>query len=483
MSTRPRTIVTAGPTLTADEVRHCLPDAEVRPPVGADQVLRWGLRPGDRLLVVDGLFLHSRAVRHKELLALIDQGVEVYGASSMGALRAAELAPFGMTGIGAVFRAYRDQKIVGDDEVALLHADAEAGHRALSWALVDLRHAVEHACRTGAIGPDTAKLIIGTTADLPFTARDSATILAGAHDRGADRGELNVFRALYVRSSGPRIKRRDALTALRWLALTSSARPASGPEHAAPRGNLTYRGIPTPLSETVYLRSWRSTPLPDSCRTAGQEEPEPVGCEEVVEAMALTWRGFPDFLRNVAAAQILAGLPAADGGPPLSADSGWSALSAALSAHLADLGLPADPAAAQPYAALLRPRERELPWAQAGPLLATRLWRTTTRLDWSTPVVAALRQRPAFGATATALARARAEAGSASTTAVEQRQTQTQCGRLLATWQVTNQTSFLPALRERGFLNLGEFVHTVRAHLRFLMATNDSAPEDDALAS
>ncbi|MFF0220018.1 TfuA-like protein [Streptomyces vinaceus] len=92
--------------------------------------------------------------------SLIDQGIEVYGAAGMGALRAAELAPFGMTGIGAVFRAYRDEEIVGDDEVALLHADAESGHRALSWAQVYLRHAVAHARRTGVTGLVTAALLV-----------------------------------------------------------------------------------------------------------------------------------------------------------------------------------------------------------------------------------------------------------------------------------------------------------------------------------
>ncbi|MFF4369343.1 TfuA-like protein [Streptomyces sp. NPDC001594] len=478
MPTGIRTIVTAGPTLTADDVHRLLPDAEVRPPVGADQVLRWGLRPGDRLLVVDGLFLHSRAVRHKELLALIDQGVEVYGAASMGALRAAELAPYGMTGIGAVFRAYRDGKIVGDDEVALLHADAEAGHRALSWALVDLRHAVEDACRREVVGPDTAELVIETATELPFTARDTATVLTSARARGADPYELDLFRLRYDRG-GPRIKRRDALTALRLLALT----PPVGPRvRNFPRGHLTYLGVPTPLSETVYLRSWRTTPLPDDCRASGREAPEPVGCEEVVEVMALTWAGFPAALRDIAAAQLLAGPPTGEGAArPAPPDSGWSALAPALTDRLAELDLPADPTAAGPYAALLRPRERELPWAQAGPLLATRLWHTTSRLDWTTPVIAALRDHPVFTATAKALTRARAEEAGPADTATERRRTQTQCGRLLAAWQVNDPQDLLPALRERGFLNLGEFVHTVRAHLDFLTGGHDPAVHEAAV--
>ncbi|MFF0220302.1 TfuA-like protein [Streptomyces vinaceus] len=468
-----RSVVTAGPTLTADEVRRILPAAEVRPPVAADQVLRWGLRPGDRLLIIDGLFLHSRAIRHKELLALIDSGVEVYGASSMGALRAAELAPFGMVGVGSVFRAYRDQEITGDDEVALLHAGPEAAHRALSWALVDLRHAVTHAVRTGVIGPDCAALIVDTAARMPFTARDSATVLGAARAQGADADELAAFRTGYARR-GPRIKRRDAVTALRHLALTEQRPPAA--EHPV-RGRLTYLGAPVPLAETVFLRSWRSTPLPEGRRT---REATPVGGEQVLEALALTWDGFPDALREIAAAEILATLPAAHGVPPLSARSGWPALSAALSARLAELGLPADPAAARQCAELLRPQERELPWPEAGALLATRLWRTTSRLDWATPAIAALRDHPAFAATAAALlsggedADPAVEEGAVDSVA-EQRRTQEQCARLLDTWRITGPEELLPALRAHGFLGLPDFVRTVRAHLPLLTAQEGPA--------
>ncbi|MFE4258081.1 TfuA-like protein [Streptomyces sp. NPDC056883] len=463
-ASRCRTVVTAGPTLTPDEVRSHLPAAEVRPPVAADQVLRWGLRSGDRLLIIDGLFLHSRAVRHKELLALLDGGVEVYGAASMGALRAAELASFGMTGIGSVFRAYRDQEVTGDDEVALLHAGPEDGHRALSWALVDLRHAVGHALRTGVIGPECAALIVDTAAELPFTARDSATVLTAARARGADADELRAFRARYSRS-GPRIKRRDAVTALRRLALTEAPRAGTaGAGETAARGRLTYLGAPTPLAETVFLRSWRSTPLPQGFPARADT---PVGSEQVLEALALTWDGFPDALRDIAAAEILAALPRTDAAPAPTAGAGWPALSAALTMHLADLRLPADPAAARSYAELLRPGERKLPWRQAGPLLATRLWRTTSRLDWATSAVAVLRDHPAFAETAATLIRCGTNGGPADS-AAERQWTQAHCARLLGAWKVTGSAELLPALRAHGFLGLADFVRTVRAHLPLL---------------
>ncbi|MFF0220019.1 hypothetical protein [Streptomyces vinaceus] len=198
--------------------------------------------------------------------------------------------------------------------------------------------------------------------------------------------------------------------------------------------------MPTALSETVQLRAWRGTELPGDCRVPDRRpaddltgtpagEPaesqaaglpgNPFGCEEVVSAMALTWSGFLDTVRDIAAAHILAGTPAADGAPTPSAASGWPALCTVLSARLATLGLPADPDAARPYESLTRPSERELPWAQAGPLPATRLWRTSSLPGWATPAVAALRYHPEFAATARAMARAH-DAGPLAASADEQ---------------------------------------------------------------
>ncbi|MFF3019392.1 TfuA-like protein [Streptomyces sp. NPDC057939] len=489
-----RTVVTVGPTLTRAEVLRYLPGAEVREPVAAGQVLRWGLRAGDRLLVIDGLFLQSRAVRHKELLALLDQGVEVYGASSMGALRAAELAPFGMVGIGSVFRAYRDGEIVADDEVALVHADAEADHRPLGWALVDLRHAVRHAVRTGTIGRATGDLIVDAARRLPFSWRDSPTVLDAARRSGGDTGELGAFAAGYARG-GPRIKRRDALTAVRHLASRPGRGPGERPRVDGDSGRLTYRGLPTPLSETVFLRAWRSTPLPRPAAVppgghvpapaagAGSTGPVPVpdngsadrapsagpadvGCEQVAEAMALTWPGFPDFLRDLAARELLATLEGPEPGPEPAPRTGD--VMAELAAGLRALRLPTDGPGDAPYAELLRPRERALPTVRASALLATRMWRATTLLDWLTPVVAALVDHPAFARTAADLVAARAVVVPAEE---EESQTAAQCARLLRAWRVADATEVLPALRERGFLDLADFVGTVRAHLPFLVAS------------
>ena len=102
-------IVFAGPTLPADAVAALLPEATVLPPARQGDIFRAvrAHRP-IALGLIDGVFLHEPAVWHREILWALHQGIHVFGAASMGALRAAELAPFGMRGVGRVFGAYRD---------------------------------------------------------------------------------------------------------------------------------------------------------------------------------------------------------------------------------------------------------------------------------------------------------------------------------------------------------------------------------------
>src|SRR5262249_49752313 len=80
------------------------------------------------------------AVWHKEILVALERGIEVWGAASMGALRAAELAPFGMIGVGAIYRDFARGILRADDEVAVAHLPAAYGYRATSDALVNLRY-------------------------------------------------------------------------------------------------------------------------------------------------------------------------------------------------------------------------------------------------------------------------------------------------------------------------------------------------------
>ncbi|HEY4178649.1 MAG TPA: TfuA-like protein [Kofleriaceae bacterium] len=141
-----RTLVYVGPTLSLAEVARILPSALVQPPVAVGDLMQIVLGPPRerpaRIAIIDGYFERMAAVWHKEILRAMELGIDVWGASSMGALRAAELAPFGMRGVGAIYKAFERGTLTADDEVAVAHLPAEHGYTAVSVALVDLRAAI-----------------------------------------------------------------------------------------------------------------------------------------------------------------------------------------------------------------------------------------------------------------------------------------------------------------------------------------------------
>jgi len=145
------TLVFVGPTLPAAEVSARLPDATIMPPVAVGEILALVRRRGvARIAIIDGFFERMAAVWHKEILVALERGIAVWGAASMGALRAAELAPFGMRGVGAIYRGFADGSLAADDEVAVAHLPEAYGYRATSEALVNLRYGIACAPMLGA---------------------------------------------------------------------------------------------------------------------------------------------------------------------------------------------------------------------------------------------------------------------------------------------------------------------------------------------
>ena len=151
-----------GPSLPAGQASAIL-DAVYLPPAGQGDIYRAVRdRMPDKIGLIDGFFEQVPAVWHKEILWALKEGVQVYGASSMGALRAAELGQFGMIGVGKVFDAYRtghfspfSEVFEDDDEVAIVHGPSELGFVG-SDAMVDIRATlaaaeeqgvIDHACR------------------------------------------------------------------------------------------------------------------------------------------------------------------------------------------------------------------------------------------------------------------------------------------------------------------------------------------------
>lgn len=175
------------------------------PPAGAGDMLRLLAGPPCTVVLIDGVFDARPAVWHKEILVLLARGFRVVGAASMGALRAAELDDFGMIGCGAVYRAYADGRITGDDEVAVLHAPAALGGRPLSLAQVNVRAALCRAVRARRLSVAAARRLRGISAGIHYKDRDWQGIAANSGD-----GDF----AAWATEHAIDIKRADALAAL-----------------------------------------------------------------------------------------------------------------------------------------------------------------------------------------------------------------------------------------------------------------------------
>ena len=103
----------------------------------------------DIIGIIDGVFHQNSSVGHKEILNVINKGITVVGASSMGALRASELDTLGMTGIGYVYEQYATGKVASDDDVAVM-LDSET-LEALSEPLINMEYVFENAVKENII--------------------------------------------------------------------------------------------------------------------------------------------------------------------------------------------------------------------------------------------------------------------------------------------------------------------------------------------
>ena len=152
-------VVFVGPTLRPQAVSQCL-DATILPPVKQGDVYRVARDKPKAIGIIDGFFEGVPSVWHKEILWAMEQGITVFGSASMGALRAVELADFGMIGVGSIFEDYYNGVLQDDDEVAVLHSPLELGFMPLSEPMVSIRTTLDNAQKSGVLLQETADEIL-----------------------------------------------------------------------------------------------------------------------------------------------------------------------------------------------------------------------------------------------------------------------------------------------------------------------------------
>lgn len=188
-----RAVIFVGPSLPPDARLNYGLDIEWRPPVRQGELYRAALdRPGI-IGVIDGYFEVTPTVWHKEILWAMAQGIHVFGAASIGALRAAELDVFGMKGIGRIYEDFRDGVLEDDDEVAVLHGPAELGYPPLTEAMVNIRATLAAAINASIVSAALATELTAFAKSLFYKERTYGAMLDSAAKARLHAAELARF--------------------------------------------------------------------------------------------------------------------------------------------------------------------------------------------------------------------------------------------------------------------------------------------------
>ena len=198
----------SGLSLSKEDIASELPQAQCCSPVRRGDIVA-DIQSGVHVIgIIDGEFLQNLAVTPTEVLDAIRVGIKVYGASSMGALRAAELDAFGMIGCGRIYQQICGQAYFSDDHLGVVFEDN--AYAQASLPMVDFIASLEALLSSQKISQETALVLQRCFEKLHFSERNLDRLgveLAAQTDVNEDY--LAAMRL--IRNSEVNQKRYDAL--------------------------------------------------------------------------------------------------------------------------------------------------------------------------------------------------------------------------------------------------------------------------------
>lgn len=226
------THVYLGPTLNLQTAKEHLVNAHYHPPVQCGDLIRlFRLKP-KRIVIIDGIYERTPAIWHKEIMLGLDKGIEIYGAASMGALRAAELHSFGMIGVGQVFQDFLNKTLNDDDEVAVLHQNQDRNYAPINDAMVNIRATLQLAYQLGVISIATQQHLIDDCKRQFYPHRSLKKSILQLEQQNQDEGKsLSEWLSTHGLVD---IKKQDAELVLAHVEATSLSRTEDSP----PQRNL-----------------------------------------------------------------------------------------------------------------------------------------------------------------------------------------------------------------------------------------------------
>lgn len=206
-----KTIVFSGPSISEAEVQR-LAACTHAPPIKRGDLA--AVADYDVFVIIDGEFGQNLSVTPKEILAVIERGKTVIGASSMGALRASELDRAGMIGVGWVYDYFRRSVVRRDADVALAYSPFD--FKPMTVPMVDLEYWMEQTSAAGLIRNKERTLLLKLARNIFFADRTPDRLISELR-RGIGDDTLDSLLA-FLGGTIPSVKSVDAAEAVRFSA-------------------------------------------------------------------------------------------------------------------------------------------------------------------------------------------------------------------------------------------------------------------------
>lgn len=205
-------VIYTGLSISFDEAKSIL-DVEYHPPVKRGDIYKLISTRNDINIIgiIDGVFHQSPAVAHKEILKALNQGIKVIGGSSMGALRACELYPYGMIGVGNIFNDYKNGIIESDDDVAVTFNPETLEQMSESW--INIKYNLEKAKNNNIINQEQKNELLDIAKNTYYPKRSFEYTIKKSDLSSEDKNSLMK----YLKKNGFDVKYEDAKKVIEYI--------------------------------------------------------------------------------------------------------------------------------------------------------------------------------------------------------------------------------------------------------------------------
>lgn len=180
----------SGLSLKEAVVKKYLPTAIFSRPVKRNEIYD-DIKNGVHIIgIIDGEFLQNLSVSPTEIRDAMRCGLSVYGSSSMGAMRAAELLSFGMIGCGRIYEQISRDPYFRDDKLGQIFYE---GTDLISLPFMDFFLGMEDLVERKIVSRKDSNEVVKYYEDLHFADRNYAALRAQILKRPNKENLLDVL--------------------------------------------------------------------------------------------------------------------------------------------------------------------------------------------------------------------------------------------------------------------------------------------------